>query len=382
MATKLKSYSTTPGSNNSAAPNGWPEGMLPSSVNDSAREMMARLAEWYQDAEWLLRNDTVTAFTGTTLTITGDVTAAYAVGRLIRLDESNSKRALITAASFAAGNTTVTVVGYTILATPTAIELGILNLTETTIRPRIDVASAATTDLDSAAYRYVRITGTTTITAITLSEGRVREVLAGGDFSITAGASLVITGVASGQTLPIITGDTFRVIGEASGVVRVLGITRTSEHPDNNRILGQSAVAASVGAVTTEATLATITVPASAMGANGRLRIRAFFTTNNNANNKTVRVRFSGASGTIFAVATFSTITDSQIECHIANRNATNSQIGNALNSYGASAETGAAQTGAIDTTAATTVVITGQKANSGDTITLESYSVELMRSA
>src|SRR5690242_14281749 len=126
MATKLKSYSTTPGSNNSAAPNGWPEGMLPSAVNDSAREMMARLAEWYQDAEWVLRNDTVTAFTGTTLTITGDVTAYYTADRAVRLDESNSKLGTVVSSSYGAPSTTVTIAGYTIVALPTAVEVGVI----------------------------------------------------------------------------------------------------------------------------------------------------------------------------------------------------------------------------------------------------------------
>ena len=45
----IHSYSTTAGSNNSASPNGFPEGQSPSSLNDSAREVMAALARWYQD---------------------------------------------------------------------------------------------------------------------------------------------------------------------------------------------------------------------------------------------------------------------------------------------------------------------------------------------
>lgn len=141
MATKLKSYSTTPASNNSAPPDGWPEGMLPSAVNNSAREVMARLAEWYADAEWILRNDTVTGFTGTTLTITGDVTAKYTVNRAIRLDESNSKRGIITASSYGAPSTTVTVSGYTIVGTPTAVELGIIDASSTGV---VTIAGAQT----------------------------------------------------------------------------------------------------------------------------------------------------------------------------------------------------------------------------------------------
>jgi hypothetical protein len=46
-------YSTTPGSNNAAAPDGFPENMRPSEVNNSARQVMADIRTWYEDAEWL-----------------------------------------------------------------------------------------------------------------------------------------------------------------------------------------------------------------------------------------------------------------------------------------------------------------------------------------
>lgn len=40
-------WSTTAALNNSAPPAGWPEGMAPSAVNDTARQMMADIATWY-----------------------------------------------------------------------------------------------------------------------------------------------------------------------------------------------------------------------------------------------------------------------------------------------------------------------------------------------
>jgi hypothetical protein len=62
----VSTYSTTAASNNSASPNGWPEGMSPSGVNDSAREMMAALAKWYA----ALKGGLVTAGTSTAYTLT------------------------------------------------------------------------------------------------------------------------------------------------------------------------------------------------------------------------------------------------------------------------------------------------------------------------
>lgn len=125
MSGKLKLYSTTPGSNNSAPPDGWPEGMAPSAVNNSARQMMAQLAEWYRDAEWIDYGDTLLGAAGQIYTISGDVTTRYRVGRAIRQGTDNSKRGIITVSTYSAPNTLVTVSGYVPSAVATIIELGI-----------------------------------------------------------------------------------------------------------------------------------------------------------------------------------------------------------------------------------------------------------------
>lgn len=44
----VTSWSTSPSSNNSAPPNGWPEGMAAAAVNDTARQMMADLVIEFQ----------------------------------------------------------------------------------------------------------------------------------------------------------------------------------------------------------------------------------------------------------------------------------------------------------------------------------------------
>ena len=96
--------------------------------------------------------------------------------------------------------------------------------------PRVDVASVAgTTNLETALSNYIRITGTNTITGITLTDGHWRHVLAGGAFAITTGASLVIDGLVSGTTYTFAAGDTFDVYGEASSVVRVSGVRLPGE---------------------------------------------------------------------------------------------------------------------------------------------------------
>ena len=127
--------------------------------------------------------------------------------------------------------------------------------------------------------------------------------------------------------------------------------------------------------------LVTITVPANALGANGTLRIYTVWTCTNNANAKTSRIRFSGASGSLYHVRDMASSTSWRFWAHFGNAGATNSQKGE---SWGLSAAGGVTQTigvtSAVDTTAATTVVISLQKGTAGDTVTLESYSVEIIR--
>jgi hypothetical protein len=143
-------------------------------------------------------------------------------------------------------------------------------------------------------------------------------------------------------------------------------------------VLAASAVAVVTPADATEDVLATITVPANAMGANGVLRITAVFSGTNNVNSKLCNVRYSGAGGTLYAQANISS-NKFRTQVQIANRNATNSQAGFDASGGGFGLSAAAIATSAVDTTASTTIVITGQKAVAGDTLTLESYLVELI---
>jgi hypothetical protein len=80
-----------------------------------------------------------------------------------------------------------------------------------------DIASATTLDLDAATGNLVDVTGTTTITAITLAEGRERTVRFTGALILTHGSSLVLPGAANITT---VAGDFAIFRGYAAGVVR------------------------------------------------------------------------------------------------------------------------------------------------------------------
>lgn len=83
-----------------------------------------------------------------------------------------------------------------------------------------DLASAATLDLDSIDTMFLDITGTTTVTAVTLTDGHSRRARATGAFQITASATLVVNGSTS-SNYTTTAGDLLFFEGYSAGVVRV-----------------------------------------------------------------------------------------------------------------------------------------------------------------
>ena len=105
----IKTWSKTASENNSTAPDGFPEGMPASSLNNSSRELMASLKTWYEDAQWIDYNDTPTYVSTTSFTVEGDQTAIYLVNRRIRINDSTTLYGRITEVAYTS-LTTVTVV--------------------------------------------------------------------------------------------------------------------------------------------------------------------------------------------------------------------------------------------------------------------------------
>jgi hypothetical protein len=141
-------------------------------------------------------------------------------------------------------------------------------------------------------------------------------------------------------------------------------------------VLAQSGVAVSHTGNTSLTNLATVTVPGGLMGKNGRLRITSLWSMTNNANGKSVS---AALAGTAFYNVTVSSIRSLQLLTTIANRGAQNSQVGSPNDMVGTGTSTSAPTTAAIDTSADQDAKLEIILANSGDTITLESYSIEVM---
>jgi hypothetical protein len=88
-----------------------------------------------------------------------------------------------------------------------------------------DIASAATINLETSTGDLVDVTGTITITAITLNDGHERTVRFTGVLTLTNGASLVLPGAANITTAA---GDFAVFRGYAAGVVRCVSYDRAS----------------------------------------------------------------------------------------------------------------------------------------------------------
>lgn len=137
------------------------------------------------------------------------------------------------------------------------------------------------------------------------------------------------------------------------------------DFPTGPTVIGGSNDAATVTADSTdEVTLATFTVPA--LRKNDSLRVTAQYLHTNSANDKTIKVKLGS---TVLGSKLTTAAAGSKLVVDIANRGATNSQIG----------EDGATAT--VETGAGEAVLsITGQKETGSETLTLAAWKVELIQ--
>jgi hypothetical protein len=110
-----------------------------------------------------------------------------------------------------------------------------------------DIASAGTINLTTATGPNLTITGTTTVTTVTLASGNVRFARADAAFQLTASANLIINGSAS-TNYTTTAGDLLIFIGASGSITRVwtLGSTSSASIPSNS--LSNFGLVASVAA--------------------------------------------------------------------------------------------------------------------------------------
>jgi hypothetical protein len=152
--TDIKSWSTAAASNNSASPDGAPEGMAPSGVNDTIREVMAAVRRWFESAQWTDLGDIPTRTGATTFTLVGDKTATYTVNRRLKLADASTLYGIVTISSYGAPNTTITVAldSGALTGSLSAVAAGIVTPTNWSL-PTIPVANGGTGASDAATAR-------------------------------------------------------------------------------------------------------------------------------------------------------------------------------------------------------------------------------------
>ncbi len=169
----LKDWSTTAGDNDDAdASINWLENQAPSTVNNSARAMMAAIRTWYNDYEWRDLGHVPTRTGNTTFTVPTDLTTTYTAGRVIRCTDSTTIYGFITASSFSSVTTVTISASSNLSASLTAVALG-PEVTNRAISPfgirwnkGTDIASASALTIPKDG-NYFDVTGTTTVTSIT-----------------------------------------------------------------------------------------------------------------------------------------------------------------------------------------------------------------------
>lgn len=188
-------------------------------------------------------------------------------------------------------------------------------------------------------------------------------------FGVGSSDGCVGIDVLAGATAPEIGKNSypnaFRRINNASG--QVINLPPT--------VLAQSAAPIAHTGTTSSTVKVSIPVPTDAMGANGRLRITVALSFSNNANNKILGVWLGGGS---LATATRANIATDRLQFEIANRGARNSQV--VTSNFGGTSF--AFTVGSIDTRQSQNLELRCQLANAGDTMTIESYLVEVLPAA
>jgi hypothetical protein len=100
--------------------------MPPSGVNDTIRELMAQIRTWYENAQWVDLGLTHTRVSGGSITLAGDYTPVYTVGRRLKMAGSSTTYGTISASTYSAPTTTITIAEFNAPNTLSSVSLSIL----------------------------------------------------------------------------------------------------------------------------------------------------------------------------------------------------------------------------------------------------------------
>jgi len=146
---------------------------------------------------------------------------------------------------------------------------------------------------------------------------------------------------------------------------------------NSSYILARSGAPTSLTGSITETALATINIPAGAIGPNGFVEVVPLFSMTGSTNAKTIRVRLNGSE--LFSTGvTGATNVAARTMTGFNNANSQSSQVSVGGVASGLGLINTPVNRLSVNTAVASTLTITGQLANAGETLTLESYLVRL----
>ncbi len=151
---------------------------------------------------------------------------------------------------------------------------------------------------------------------------------------------------------------------------------RKSSHAPFGRILRKSASPVKHTGETCEVVLATITLPANAMGKNGRIVVEGRVSYSNNSRAKIVKVKFGDVT---YLQGSLTSSKWWRFELKVRNKGGADVQEGSGFGLLSTGALVGVsnnANSSRVDTGQKVDVTITGELENPVDTITLETYQV------
>lgn len=141
-------------------------------------------------------------------------------------------------------------------------------------------------------------------------------------------------------------------------------------------IVSQSGTNVNLTGTVSETTMATATIPGGLIGSTGVLEILPTFNHPSSANNKTWRIKIGGISGTAYYDNTYTTTRSAMPMLAIRSTSTTAQKGASSAVAAGLGTSASAIITSAIDTTVDFTIVVTGQLASSGETMSLKGFSI------
>ena len=220
----IRDWSTTAGDNDDADSNiNWLEGQAPSTVNNSARALMAAIRTQFNINEWFDYGDGAARKDGQNFSLTGTHTTTYHVGRRVRISDTNAVQyGTVSAVTFSSG-TQVTVVfdSGSLTATVTGVALG-----SPAVNPALPDSAAARSAMGLAIGSDVQAHGDVLDDLNTLgaasSDGEVIVATGAGAFAYESGDTLrtSIMGAIGPDlnTLGAVSSDGQFIVGTGSGV--------------------------------------------------------------------------------------------------------------------------------------------------------------------